>query len=53
VNNALDIEAVPSPQQTSHIRMDLKLRREFDLVEHLVVAGKDADVPYTPYLTKW
>jgi hypothetical protein len=22
------------------------------LVEHLVVAGKDADVPFTPYITK-
>jgi len=41
VNNALDIEAVSS-----------QLRRELDLVGHLVIRGKDADVPYTPNLTK-
>jgi len=54
VNNALDIEAVSChpTQQTSYVTIDPKLQRELDLVEHLVVAGKDVDVPYTPYLTK-
>jgi len=31
---------------------DPNIQRELALLEHLVVAGKDADVPYTPYLTK-
>jgi len=48
-----DIEAVSShtTQQTSYVTMDPKLRHELDLVEHLVMAGKDVDVPYTTYLT--
>jgi hypothetical protein len=25
---------------------------DIDLVKHLLIAGKDADVPFTPYLTK-
>ena len=53
VNNALDIEAVSSHPTQQTVTMDPNLRREIDLVEHLVIAGKDADVPYTPYLTKW
>jgi len=54
VNNALDIEAVSShpTQQTSHVIMDPKVRHELDHVEHLVIAGKNPNVPYTPYLTK-
>jgi hypothetical protein len=38
--------------QTSHDTMDPEVRRELDLVEHLVIASKDADVLFTLYLTK-
>jgi len=46
------------PQASNHgdvqacLMVNPNLQRELALVEHLVVAGKDADIPFTPYLTK-
>jgi len=36
----------------AHLKIDLNLQRELAVVEHLEVAGKDVDVPFTPYLSK-
>jgi hypothetical protein len=36
----------------AHVKIDSNLQRELALVEHFVVAGKDVDVQFIPYLSK-
>lgn len=45
-------ELEDSSQHMSQALLNTKVRQELALVEHLVVEGKDVDVPFTTYLSK-
>ena len=45
-------ELEDASQHMSPALLNPKVQHELSLVEHLVLVGKDADVPFTPYFQK-